>query len=199
MRVVETPGHLARPPTRRRRRRRGRRPAARRRSARRGRAPRSGSVRSGDARADARWLAAAARSPRRRWTRPSAISIAGRSAGSARAAAVSSEAIAAGYSPRRARSSPIRAWAAAASGIAEGDGRRQVVDRLAIGEDRLGPVGGLEERRGRLGRPARLALVPGDQREPGQVVAARRRPARSGAPSAVRRWSRRRRARLVDS
>ena len=52
---------------------------------------------------------------------------------SAKAAAVSSAAMAAGYSPRRDRSSPIRALPRGI-GRVQGQGGRQVVDRFAVGE-----------------------------------------------------------------
>ena len=101
--------------------------------ARPGPVPGVASARSGaGAGRDPRWLAAAARSPRRRWTRPRATSIAGRSDGSASAAAVSSAAMAAGYSPRRDRSSPIRACAPAASAGARARRTRwSIASRLA--------------------------------------------------------------------
>ena len=102
--------------------------------------------------------------------------------GSASAAAVSSAAIAAGYSPSRARSSPIRSWACSGAGIAEGDGRRQVVDRFAIGEDRLG------QDRPPRGRP-RPPRPAGPPRVRAPAISANRvrssrppRPTRSAAP-----------------
>ena len=69
---------------------------------------------------------------------------------------------------------------------AERDRRLEMVDRLAVGEDRLGPIGRLAERRGRLGRPAGLALVGGDRAQTGS---GRRGPSPAGSSrsaSAVR-------------
>ena len=49
-----------------------------------------------------------------------------------------------------------------------------MLDRFAIGVDRLGPVGRLDERGGRFGWATGGALVTGDQGEASQVIAIRR-------------------------
>ena len=82
--------------------------------------------------------------------------------------------------------------------MAEGQGGLVRVDGLAIRVDPGRGVAGIPESRGCLGVAAGLPLVARDAREPRGVVAGRARRVESDA-SAMRRWSSRRRARLVDS
>ena len=56
--------------------------------------------------------------------------------------------------------------------MAEREGSFVMLDRLAVGEDRRGPRTGQPERLRRLGGPAAVALVRGDEGEASQVVAA---------------------------
>ena len=82
--------------------------------------------------------------------------------------------------------------------VAERQRGLQVLDGFAVGEDGLGAIGRLAVRLGGLGGPAGRPLVANDQREPRDVV--RPMPSRSSRrASATRRWSSRRRARLVVS
>ena len=83
-------------------------------------------------------------------------------------------------------------------GMAERKRRLVRVDRLAVGEDPSRGVARIAERRGRLGIAAGLPLVARDARE--RAGSSRAAPAASSRiASAMRRWSSRRRARLVDS